>query len=169
MGRGRGWAVMSRSRRCRAWGSGGGGGPGEFWGDVPPSPIKGLWSELRGVESEGGGVRRRGRGKCPEVGAGRDSPERRVARSTLARAPAVGLGGGVGARGEPARSGPGGPVEGGLRRGGVEVPGSPWIWQAVTQFSNIWPPGASGPASLRGSSASETPRSAWEAGPSPAL
>lgn len=39
-----------------------------------PSPIKGLWSELRGVESEGGGVRRRGRGKCPEVGAGRDFP-----------------------------------------------------------------------------------------------
>lgn len=101
-------------------------------------------------------MRRRERGRCPEVGAGRGSPcERLEARSALARAPAAGLGGGAGTRAAGFSAvgtggvGPWRPV-GGFCAG--KVSGS--LDLSVTQFSNFWlsgvEAGASGPAFLQG-------------------
>ena len=67
------------------------------------------------------------------------TPDRREARSTLARAMAAGLGGGAGEQAAgfplwvPEGSGPG--VQG--RGGGGGVPDGPRIWQSVTQLSNF--------------------------------
>lgn len=83
------------------------------------------------------------------------SPERREARSALARALAAGVGGGAGERaaGFPWRETEGSALDA-RSVGRRVVPGGPWIWQSVTQLSNFWSSGveagASGPASLSG-------------------
>lgn len=115
--------------------------------------------EVRG--EEGAGLRWRGRGRFPEVGAGRGSPG--TAASEVSAG--AGSGCGTGRRGRDAGCGFSAAGAGGsalevwwavLRRGGVRVPGGPWIWQSVTQFSNFClsgvEAGPSGPASLQGAS-----------------
>lgn len=103
IGRGRGWGrtVKSRFGLCRTVG---GKVADCVWGRCflfpHPTPI-GAWSLERAALSfgvrgeEGAGLRRRGRGRCPEVGAGRGSP--RAAGSEVSAG--AGSGCGTGRRG----------------------------------------------------------------------
>lgn len=100
-------------------GARGGGGVSDyvFWEGIPPprqDRVRGRGSpELRVRGVEGAGLRWRGRGGALRLALAAVPPERREARSALARAPAAGLGGGAGARAagfprrDPEGSGPG--------------------------------------------------------------
>lgn len=127
-------------------------GPLPDQGRVPGAGSPELRDAGRGV---GGAELERGR--CPEVGAGRGSP--RAAGSEVSTGAGSGCGAGRRGRSAGCRGGSrrGRALEarsGALRRGGVGVPGGPWVWQSVTQLSNFWSSGveasASGPASLQG-------------------
>lgn len=95
----------------------GGGSDYVFWEGIPPRDqdrVRGRGSpELRVRGVEGAGLRWRGRGGALRLALAAVPPERREARSALARAPAAGLGGGAGTRAagfprrDPEGSGPG--------------------------------------------------------------
>lgn len=113
-----------------------------FGGDVSfpglrLGPLKGSLElqGIRGGRGWGGG----GGGGALRLALAAVTPDRREARSTLARAMAAGLGGGAGeqAAGFPlwVPEGPWSPGAGRRRGGGV--PDGPRIWQSVTQLSNF--------------------------------